>query len=53
VAEALDTHGTIDVLRHGVTDLGVKFDLCQFRPANVLNPTTLVRYRQNRLTVTR
>ncbi len=53
VAGALDARGTLDVLRHGVTDSGVKLHLAFFRPASGLNPATLAAYAANILTVTR
>ncbi|MEX1177033.1 MAG: type I restriction endonuclease [Nitriliruptor sp.] len=53
VAKELDTRGTVDVLRHGVVDLGVPFRLASFKPAHGLTPSLVERYEQNRLTVTR
>ncbi len=53
IAGALDARGTLDVLRHGVTDSGVKLRLAFFRPASGLNPATLASYAANILTVTR
>ncbi|MBU8541989.1 type I restriction endonuclease subunit R [Falsiroseomonas tokyonensis] len=53
VAKELDLRGTLDVLRHGVTDSGVKLRLAFFRPASGLNPEALAAYGQNVLTVTR
>ncbi len=53
IAGALDARGTLDVLRHGVTDSGVKLSLAFFRPASGLNPATLASYAANILTVTR
>jgi type I restriction enzyme R subunit len=53
LAKALDTHGTVDVLRHGVVDLGVRVRLAFFRPAHRLTPELGARYEANRLTVTR
>ena len=41
------------MLRHGVTDSGVKLHLAFFRPASGLNPATLASYAANVLTVTR
>ena len=38
VVAELDSRGTLDVLRHGVTDSGVKLRLAFFRPASGLNP---------------
>lgn len=49
----LDLRGTLDVLRHGFTDSGIKFQLAYFRPNHTLNPDTLAQYAHNRLTVTR
>jgi type I restriction enzyme, R subunit len=49
----IDKHGTIAVLRHGVTDLGVDIRLAYFRPAHSLNPESQALYDANRLSVTR
>jgi type I restriction enzyme R subunit len=49
----LDLRGMLDVLRHGITDSGVKFRLAYFKPASKLNPETLALYECNSLTVTR
>lgn len=53
LATELDKRGTIDVLRHGVDDLGITVRLAYFRPAHGLTPELVARYRANRLTVTR
>ena len=53
LAKELDARGTVDVLRHGVEDLGVRFRLAYFKPAYGLNPDLVARYEANRLTVTR
>jgi type I restriction enzyme R subunit len=53
LAKELDSRGTVDVLRHGVVDLGVTIRLAYFRPAHGLTPELLHRYEANRLTVTR
>ena len=53
LAKELDARGTVDVLRHGVVDLGVTIRLAFFRPASGLTPALLERYGKNRLTVTR
>jgi type I restriction enzyme, R subunit len=45
--------GILEVLRKGVTDYGVKIDLCTFRPAHGLAPDVQRRYELNRLSVTR
>lgn len=49
----LDRRGTVDVLRHGVVDLGVTIRLVFFRPASAMSPEASERYAKNRLTVTR
>ena len=49
----LDLRGMLDVIRHGITDSGVKFKMAYFKPDSGLNPETLELYRQNRLYVAR
>lgn len=49
----LDIRGMLDVLRHGITDSGVKFKLAYFKPDSKLNPETIEQYSQNKLYVTR
>jgi type I restriction enzyme R subunit len=53
VVSDLDQRGTIDVLRRGVEDQGIKIRLSFSRPASGLNETVLKLYGENRLTVTR
>lgn len=53
LAKQLDERGTIDVLRHGITDHGVRFRLTYFLPASGLNPDLVARYDANRLMVVR
>jgi type I restriction enzyme R subunit len=53
VASEIDRRGTVDVLRGGVIDHGVHFDLAYFRPAHGLTPALVERYARNRLTVRR
>jgi len=53
LVDELDRRGTIDVLRRGVTDLGVRIDLAYFRPAHGLTPELQHRYAANRCTVVR
>ena len=53
LATELDTRGTVDVLRHGVVDVGVTIRLAYFKPAHALTPELLVLYDANRVTVTR
>jgi type I restriction enzyme R subunit len=53
LASELDSRGTVDVLRHGVVDLGVTIRLAFFKPAHGLTPDLLALYDANRVTVTR
>ena len=49
----IDLHGLLHVVRNGITDNGVAFQLAYFKPATRLNPDTERLYNLNRLTVTR
>ncbi len=49
----LDLRGMLDVIRHGITDSGVKFKLAYFKPDSGLNPDTISLYKKNNLQVTR
>ena len=53
LASEIDSRGTIDVLRRGVDDLGVKIRLAFFKPAHALTAELGVLYDANRLVVTR
>ena len=53
LAEQLDRRGTVDVLRRGVVDRNVRFQLGFFRPASGLTPELVERYEANVLSVTR
>lgn len=53
LAQALDTKGTLGVLRQGFKDVDASFALCQFKPASGKNPALLENYKKNRLTVIR
>jgi type I restriction enzyme R subunit len=53
LAKEIDNRGTIDVLRKGVVDLGVKFQLAYFIPAHDLTPENREKYNANRATATR
>lgn len=48
----LRTRGSIDVLKHGIKDYGVKLDLAYFKPPTDLNPDQYTLYQQNILSVT-
>lgn len=49
----LNLRGTLDVLRNGFVDYGVKFKMAYFRPESSLNPESEVLYGKNHLSVTR
>ena len=53
LAAELDKRGTVDVLRRGVVDRNVTFQLAYFRPAHGLTPELAERYDANVLSVTR
>jgi type I restriction enzyme R subunit len=53
LANEIDERGTVDVLRHGVTDQNTEIRLAYFKPAHGLTPELVQRYDANRLTVTR
>jgi type I restriction enzyme R subunit len=53
LAAELDARGTVDVLRHGVKDLGVEIRLAYFKPAHGLTPELVARYEANRLALVR
>jgi type I restriction enzyme, R subunit len=49
----LELRGTLDVVRNGFTDYGVKFRMAYFKPESSLNPQSQQLYSKNSLTVTR
>jgi len=49
----LDLRGALDVLRNGIVDYGIRFQLAFFKPESGLNLDTLALYAQNLLKVTR
>lgn len=51
--ECVNNDGLIHVLRHGIKDLGIKLNLCYFKPESELNENLLEKYSQNILSVTR
>ena len=52
LTKELELRGTLDVLRKGFTDYGVKFKMAYFKPETTLNPDAEVLYAANSLTVT-
>lgn len=53
LAGEIEKRGAVDVLRHGVTDLGCKFELAYFRPETTLNEEHRRLYNANILGVMR
>ena len=49
----MDLRGSLDVIRNGFVDYGVRFKMAFFKPESGLNPDTLALYGQNRLKVIR
>lgn len=53
VAQAVESDGTVTVLRQGVKASGCRFKLAYFKPETTLNPDTEVLYQANQFTVMR
>ena len=53
LVKELEMRGSLDVLRKGFTDMGVKFRMAYFRPETSLNATAQQQYDANILTVMR
>ena len=53
LVKELDNSGMLDVLRHGISDVGGKFKLAYFKPVSGMNHDARELYHQNVLTVTR
>lgn len=51
--QELSNRDMLDVLRHGITDYGVKFKFAYFKPSSNLNPDSITMYKKNIITVTR
>jgi len=49
----MDLRGSLDVIRNGFVDYGVRFRCAFFKPESGLNPDTIALYNQNKLKVTR
>src|SRR5690606_24222767 len=49
----MDLRGSLDVLRNGFTDYGIRFQMAYFKPASGLNPDALTLYNQNELKIYR
>lgn len=53
LCKELELRGTLDVIRNGFTDYGVKFRMGFFKPESSLNPNAEMLYNSNLLHVTR
>ncbi|RYF98217.1 MAG: type I restriction endonuclease subunit R, partial [Chitinophagaceae bacterium] len=53
LAKEMDLRGSLDVLRNGFTDHGVRFDMAYFKPETSLNEQSAALYGKNILAVTR
>lgn len=49
----MDLRGSLDVIRNGFVDYGVRFKCAFYKPESGLNPDTIALYEQNRLKVIR
>jgi len=49
----LNNRGMIDVLRHGITDLGVNVRMAYFKPGSGMNKSATALYEKNVLQITR
>ncbi|MCK4813329.1 MAG: type I restriction endonuclease subunit R, partial [Candidatus Marinimicrobia bacterium] len=53
ICKEMDLRGSLDVLRNGFVDYGVRFQLAFFQPASGLNPDAMDLYNKNSLKVYR
>jgi len=53
ICKEMDLRGSLDVLRNGFTDYGVRFQMAYFHPASGMNPEAQQLYDKNRLVVYR
>lgn len=53
LVKAMDSRGSLDVIRHGFKSYGESIKVAYFRPATGMNPDDLALYEKNRLTVVR
>ncbi|MDD4346907.1 MAG: DEAD/DEAH box helicase family protein, partial [Desulfitobacteriaceae bacterium] len=52
LVKELQSRGSLDVLKHGIKDFGVKLELAYFKPPTDLNPDQVRLYGKNILSVT-
>ena len=53
ISKSISNRGIVDVLRNQVVDLGIRIDLCYFKPKSGMNPDHQILYQANRFTVVR
>lgn len=53
LSKEIEIRGMLDVLRNGITDLGVRYKLVYFKPSSKLNAESIRLYNSNKLTITR
>ncbi len=53
LGKELELRGMLEVIRHGIDDSGIKFQLAYFKPDSGLNPETIALYKTNNLYATR
>jgi type I restriction enzyme R subunit len=53
LAEQIEKRGTLDVLRNGIKDAGVRVQLVYFRPSSGLNEVTQRQYQANLFSIVR
>ncbi|MDA3872322.1 MAG: DEAD/DEAH box helicase family protein [Candidatus Marinimicrobia bacterium] len=53
IVKEMDLRGSLDVIRNGFVDYGIRFKLAFFQPESGLNPETKELYDKNRLKVIR
>ena len=53
IYKEMDLRGSLDVIRNGFTDYGVRFKLAFFKPESGLNPETEELYNKNQLKIIR
>ena len=53
IYKEMDLRGSLDVIRNGFIDYGVRFRLAFFKPESGLNPETQVLYNKNKLKIYR
>ena len=53
LAKEISSRGTVDVLRHGVIDLGIEIRLAYFKPAHELSSDVNERFAMNEISIVR